>query len=169
MLVDPVSSFPQFFGPQSVFGGPDGVRWMSEHPYALTNVLSGVLQFICAGVVFLYLRETLKSRINSQQPELRDIIQSFVQKWTRKSGGILTRPSMGRTKSGRMLDMQSQGLLDNPDDDVEMSEMSDKYQNSVLSQLRNEKVDSRLPFRRIWTPNVIFTLLSTAIFDFHMG
>jgi len=27
----------------------------------------------------------------------------------------------------------------------------------------------RLPFRRIWTPNVLWTLLSIAIFDFHMG
>lgn len=168
MLVDPVSSFPKFFGPHSVFGGPDGVQWMIRHPYALTNLMSGALQFICAGFVFLYLRETLKARISSQQPDLRDIIQTFVQKWTRKSGGVLTRPSMGRTKSGRLPDMQSQGLLENSDDDVEMPELNGKH-NAVHSQLRNEKPVHRLPFRRIWTSNVIFTLLSTAIFDFHMG
>lgn len=28
---------------------------------------------------------------------------------------------------------------------------------------------SRLPFRRIWTRNVVFTLLTSAVFDFHMG
>ncbi|KAL9084432.1 MAG: hypothetical protein Q9165_008070 [Trypethelium subeluteriae] len=169
MLVDPVSSFPKFFGPHSVFGGPDGVQWMARHPYALTNLMSAMLQFICAGFVFLYLRETLKSRTSSKQPALRDVIQSFVQKWTRKSGGILTRPSGGRTKSGRIPDMQSRGLLENSDDDVELPDMHDKHHKSVLSQLRNEKPVHRLPFSQIWTKNVIFTLLSTAIFDFHMG
>lgn len=28
---------------------------------------------------------------------------------------------------------------------------------------------ARLPFRRIWTKNVVFTLLTSAVFDFHMG
>ncbi|KAI9692256.1 MAG: hypothetical protein M1822_006486 [Bathelium mastoideum] len=168
MLVDPVSSFPRYFGPNSLFGGPDGVQWMLRHPYALTNLMSGILQFICAGFVFLYLRETLKARINSQQPDLRDIIQSFVQKWTRKSGGW-TSISRSRAKSGRTADMQSQGLLENSDEDIELPEINGKSQNSLHPQLRVEKPVQRLSFRKIWTPNVIFTLLSTAIFDFHMG
>ena len=170
MLVDPVNSFPKFFGTHSVFGGADGVQWMAKYPFALTNLMSGALQFICAGFVFLYLQETLKARINTTQPALLDVISSFMQKWTRKSSGVLTRPSWGKRKSGRVPNMQSQGLLENSDDDMlEMPEMNDKHQNFARSQLKNEKPVYHLPFSRIWTPNVIFTLLSTAIFDFHMG
>jgi hypothetical protein len=163
MLVDPVAGFPSFFGPHSFFGGQHGVQWMSDHPFALTNILSGILQFMGAALVYLYLRETLKARVQTKAPDLRDIIQSFVPRWTRKS----LRPSMNRVKSGRTPDLQSQGLLDNSDDDVEMDHMKDKH--IAHSQINYSKPVQRLPFSRIWTSNVIFTLLSTAIFDFHMG
>ena len=33
----------------------------------------------------------------------------------------------------------------------------------------NEYQSARLPFSKIWTPNVLWTLLSVAIFDLHMG
>ena len=33
----------------------------------------------------------------------------------------------------------------------------------------NAEQSSRLPFAKIWTPNVLWTLLSVAIFDLHMG
>ena len=68
-----------------------------------------------------------------------------------------------------MGEMQSQGLLENSDEDYELPEMNGKHQNTTHSQLRNEKPVHRLPFSKIWTSNVVFTLLSTAIFDFHMG
>ncbi|KAI9702217.1 MAG: hypothetical protein M1820_006299 [Bogoriella megaspora] len=171
MLVDPVTAFPAFFGSHSLFGGQNGVQWMDRNPFALTNILSGVLQWMCCALVYLYLRETLKSRINYKQPDLRDVIQNLVSKWTRKSEGLLSRPALSRTTSGRKSDAAHQGLLENSNDELELPNIREKQNGSSHLRINtpNTKQQQHLPFRRIWTPNVIATLFSTAIFDFHMG
>jgi MFS family permease len=56
-LADPVHSFPQLFGPDSVFGGKEGVWWMQRWPYALPNVLSAIFIFASVLAVFLGLDE----------------------------------------------------------------------------------------------------------------
>lgn len=56
-LADPVNSFPCLFGPGSVLGGEDGIRWMQRWPYALPNVLSAMFIFMSLLAVFLGLDE----------------------------------------------------------------------------------------------------------------
>lgn len=56
-LADPVSSFPQFFGPGSILGGKEGVWWMQRWPYALPNLLSAIFIFVSFLAVFLGLDE----------------------------------------------------------------------------------------------------------------
>ena len=53
LLADPVGSYPTIFGPNSLFGGKDGVWWMTHWPYALPNLMSAVfLLSACAAVAF---------------------------------------------------------------------------------------------------------------------
>lgn len=56
-LADPVGSFPQLFGPGSVFGGKEGVWWMQHWPYALPNILSAIFISMSLLAVFLGLDE----------------------------------------------------------------------------------------------------------------
>lgn len=53
-------------------------------------------------------------------------------------------------------------------------EAASRYQPSMLIEEKNPVITSSekarvLPFRRIWTRNVILTLLTGAFFDFHLG
>ncbi|KAF9875381.1 MFS multidrug transporter [Colletotrichum karsti] len=57
-LADPVGTHPQIFGPGSLIGGPDGVRWMMEYPYALPYLMSATFLFMSAMGVILGLDET---------------------------------------------------------------------------------------------------------------
>jgi hypothetical protein len=61
-LADPTHSFPQLFGPGSVFGGKDGVWWMQRWPYALPNVLSAIFIFASLNAIFFGLDEVSVSR-----------------------------------------------------------------------------------------------------------
>lgn len=50
--------------------------------------------------------------------------------------------------------------------DVQMDRLADKYAAAAPPRDRSTR---RLPFRRIWTRNVIFTLITGAFYDFHLG
>lgn len=155
LLVDPFINFPHLFGEASTFGGETGIGWMKNYPFALANLISTVLLFMEAILVHFTLEETLKGKrpleISGFDP-VRLVKQLFGQ------------ISNARSQGYRMLREQREGLLNNPDrGSVEMDRMN----------ARGEKVDERpvqrLPFRRIWTSNVLWVLLSVAVFDFHMG
>ncbi|KAK3071323.1 hypothetical protein LTR53_008828 [Teratosphaeriaceae sp. CCFEE 6253] len=156
LLVNPVSSFPEYFGPDSTFGGADGVGWMRTYPYALANLISTILLFSEAIIVHLFLEETLKgkrpmqlSRLNPIQAA-RDLYAQLVR--AKESGYRLVQQT------------QRQGLLSNPDrSSIELDRVA------VTGEKGEPRPTQRLPFRRIWTSNVLWTLLSIAIFDFHMG
>lgn len=57
-LADPINSLPWLFGPGSIFGGPDGVRWMRDFPYALPNIVCASILITSAFAVFVGLDET---------------------------------------------------------------------------------------------------------------
>ncbi|KAK5943441.1 hypothetical protein PMZ80_004448 [Knufia obscura] len=57
-LADPISAFPDVFGPGSTVGGKNGVGWMTAYPYALPNLFSGVFILISAMSVVFGLDET---------------------------------------------------------------------------------------------------------------
>ena len=53
LLSDPVRSYPNVFGDDSIFGGDNGVWWPKHWPYALPNMISATFLFISAmGVAF---------------------------------------------------------------------------------------------------------------------
>lgn len=156
ILVDPVHSFPHLFGPGSTFGGVDGIRWMQDYPYALANLLSTVLLFAEAVLVHFGLEETLKGKTPMQLAHFNPVTivrNMYEQLMTAKNRGYRL-----------VQDTQRHGLLSNLDrSSVEMDRLA------VTGEKVEPRPIQRLPFRRIWTPNVLWTLVSIAIFDFHMG
>ncbi|KAL9086101.1 MAG: hypothetical protein Q9165_007313 [Trypethelium subeluteriae] len=57
-FADPFKNLPRIFGPNSLFGGTDGVSWMERWPYALPNILTGTVLLTAITMVFLGLEET---------------------------------------------------------------------------------------------------------------
>lgn len=52
MLSDPVQIYPTLFGPNSSFGGQDGVQWLITYPYALPMLANAF--FLAACAIFVY-------------------------------------------------------------------------------------------------------------------
>lgn len=62
LLSDPVLHYPGWFGPNSTFGGSEGVWWMQKWPYAAPNIFSALVCWADAALLFFGLRETLAAR-----------------------------------------------------------------------------------------------------------
>ncbi|KAF2718285.1 MFS general substrate transporter [Polychaeton citri CBS 116435] len=153
LLVDPVRSFPSLFGENSTFGGAEGVAWLAKYPYAIANLLSTIILFAEAILVHFFLEETLKGKRPFRfQPV--EFIKSLIN-----SGSQL------RNESFRALqDIQRQGLMANQErSSLEMDRLNPQGDATEVKPVQ------RLPFRRIWTSNVLWVLVSIAVFDFHMG
>ena len=154
LLAEPVINFSHLVGAGSTFGGDTGVRWMEMYPYALANGISSVLLIIEAVVVHFFLVETLKDKQPLHWSEFNPITfaRSLYHQFTH-----------AKNRGYRMITEQRQGLLSNRErTSFEMDRMN-------RDGLAIEKTVQRLPFRRIWTSNVLWVLLTVAIFDFHMG
>ena len=156
MLSEPVDHFPHLFGPGSTFGGENGVGWMKEYPFACANLVSTVVLFVEAIIVHFFLKETLKGKRPLELSKL-DPVSLFRNAYQQITSA--------RDKGYRLIrETQREGLLSGQErTSFEMDRMN----------RQGEKVEERpvqvLPFRRIWTSNVLWVLLSVAIFDFHMG
>ncbi|KAK4943636.1 hypothetical protein LTR66_014587, partial [Elasticomyces elasticus] len=158
LLVDPLVSYPRLFGPNSTFGGKDGAHWLGHYPYALANLLSTALLFLEAAVVTLYLRETLHS-CREMAVSRFDPIQLCKSVYSR----VVTSRNAGYA----IVDAgQSNSLLAGRD---ETSIELPRLKTEAMMGQDAPRVPQILPFGKIWTSNVLWTLLSIAIFDFHMG
>lgn len=156
LLVNPTENFPHLFGPGSTFGGAEGVGWMKEYPFAIANLLSTVLLFLEAVVVHYGLRETLKGKVPMTLSQF-DPIQGFRSLY----GSAVNAKNKGYSA---LQQNQREGLLTGQErGSMEMDRLA-----PTGEKLESKSVP-RLPFRRIWTSNVLWTLVSIAIFDFHMG
>ncbi|KAF2480326.1 major facilitator superfamily domain-containing protein [Neohortaea acidophila] len=154
-LSDPVAQYPYLFGEKSTFGGETGVLWLKTYPYALSNLISTILLLVEAVIVHFFCKETLKGK---RPMELSKFDPISIYKAI--TGGI----ESVRNRGSRGSREQRQGLLNrSPRTSLELDQMN----------ARGEKIEERppqvLPFSRIWTSNVLWVLVSVAIFDFHMG
>lgn len=143
LLSDPAVSRPDLFGPNAILG----FKWMETFPYALPGVLSAVLLFVTFLFVFFGLEETLKSRKQKFDTGLHiaRVMSNFLPfKKSRGDYELLDSPTS--VNAPETIEVTT---LNAPDKPVQKTR--------------------KLPFRRIWTKNVVCTLLFTAFFDFHMG
>ncbi|KAL4977294.1 ASST-domain-containing protein [Aspergillus desertorum] len=154
MLSDPVRAYPSLFGPDSSFGGKDGVQWLIRYPYALPMLANAFFLSFCAVCVALGLEETLeacKGKPGLGTYSLR-LIARGVRALVPSSSPLYSRlPFADYEESGPLLGKASETY--------ELEEKATKTPRHALV----------LPFRRIWTKNVLCTLLAQAFFDFQMG
>ncbi|KAG9624066.1 MFS general substrate transporter, partial [Aureobasidium melanogenum] len=164
LLADPVAAYPHLFGPNSTFGGAEGIGWMKSHPYAAPNLLCSLLLLIEALLCTFFLDETLKS---FTEVDLGLFNPITVAK------GIWNRLYEVKNKGYKLVGetaMARRGLLSGRDEgSIELDRIADANEARERQNSHAIRPMQRLPFRRVWTPNVCWTLLSIAIFDFHMG
>ncbi|KAL2844219.1 MFS general substrate transporter [Aspergillus pseudodeflectus] len=154
MLSDPVRSYPRLFGPNSSFGGENGVEWLMRYPYALPMLANAVFLTFCAGCVALGLEETLQAC--KGKPGLGVFCKRLVSRGAKavipSSSPLYSRlPFADYDESGPLLSRQNESY---------------ELEEKAAKPGRHARV---LPFRQIWTKNVLSTLLAQAFFDFQMG
>ncbi|OQD81335.1 hypothetical protein PENANT_c028G00847 [Penicillium antarcticum] len=149
-LADPVHSFPQFFGPESVFGSKEGVWWMEHWPYALPNVLSAIFIFASVLAVFLGLDETHE-------------IARYRKDWGRSLGKRIYRALTRSSKCHRPFPRARNDGSVYLDDNVENWSVPS---SPALSRIQS-RAHKRPGFRQIWTRNVLLTLFAHFLLAFH--
>ena len=146
-LADPVTNYPGLLGPGSALGGENGVQWLKRWPYALPNILSAGFLFGAALLVFLNLEETLE--ILKEKPDRGLRLGSWLATIARR----LLHPK-SNYKS-----LQNSGP-DHP---------SRSTHHEARTSRDPPKPRQKLPFRRIWTTNVITTLTCSFLLAMSVG
>ncbi|KAF6235762.1 hypothetical protein HO173_005957 [Letharia columbiana] len=157
LLSDPVRSYPSVFGGESLFGGENGVFWLEHWPYALPNLMSAVFLFISAMGVVFGLEETLEAI--RDQPDLglrlgHSIVNAFRYLFcqnTHRYTAINADDDLGSPMDGSRLDSY---------------ELESRLPKSPTQK---PKPRLKLPLSRIWTRNVLCTLLCHSILALHIG
>lgn len=139
-LASPATTLPSWFGP----GAPLHSAMIERYPFALPSIVNAVLLFVVFLAVFFGLEETSKLKKDNYDPGLYAVarVRCFV----------LRRP-LDYTYHSR----------------TGYSEIQLDDKNDTPSGAVPPKSKTVLPFSRLWTKNVIFTLLSQAFYDFHLG
>ncbi|OTA62875.1 MFS general substrate transporter [Hypoxylon sp. EC38] len=148
LLADPATTLPGFFGEGAMWG----FNWIQKYPYALPNVLNAITLTITGFIVFFFLEETSSKRKGKDDIGLR---------LGAKLKGILFR------KPAVQDDYFKLQTWDSPDGIVGSEENNDEPPAPVPE--KSTRSGRTLPFRRVWTRNVIFTLITEAFYDFQLG
>jgi hypothetical protein len=144
LLADPAGNYPGIFGPGGTIGGKDGVWLFKRWPYVLPNLISAAFLVFGALAVFFGLEETL-ARLRGK-PDLGLIIsRSFSRVFSRSVRGKVYMP-LGNAE---------------PEQDVELRDVHEPHPKTIKPRV--------LPFRSIWTPNVMFTFLAHGLLAMHVG
>jgi hypothetical protein len=149
VLADPFTSFPSLFGQNSTFGGKNGVQWMKQYPYALPNLMSAVFLGLSSLAVLFFLEET--SELCKHRPDRGLRIGRWISRTVFRRNNASTTGYNAVASDD--FELQPTPRSARPDS-------SDKPINIVRKQL---------PFRRIWTRNLIITLCAHGIMAMHVG
>ncbi|RDW89949.1 putative MFS transporter [Aspergillus mulundensis] len=153
MLSDPVRAYPSLFGSDSSFGGKDGVQWLIRYPYALPMMANAFFLSFCALCVGLGLEETLEACKGKPGPG------TYALRLMARAVRAVVGSSSPLYQRLPFADYDESGPLLGRAETYELEEKATKVP-------RHARI---LPFRRIWTKNVLCTLLAQAFFDFQMG
>jgi len=151
LLADPASNYPGWFG---------GIPWLLKFPYAPPNLLSAFFLASAALAVLFGLEETLESLSHKED---------YGVKFGRRVAGIFRKLTGRSAKPGHegysaIIDVERRSLHRPDSTDVEMSPTTSKSRKRIAPRYKN-----KLPFRRIFTYNVICTLISHALLAGCMG
>ncbi|KAK2798040.1 hypothetical protein FQN51_007965 [Onygenales sp. PD_10] len=154
VLADPLKNYPSIFGPGSLIGGKDGVWWMKQWPYALPNILSAIFIFTSATAVLFGLDETHETA-------------KYRSDWGRKAGKAILKylkrdrsPDHYHPLDGTARPHTAESI------DLERSVNGSIPPTPTTPSIPRQK---RMPFREIWTANVLLTLLSHFALAMHIS
>lgn len=158
LLADPVGSYPSLFGPGSLLGGKTGVQWMAKWPYALPNLMSAIFLFISACAVIFFLEET--SELCKDKPDYglnigRWISRHIFRQNVASNAGYVAVPE-DEWAASNSLELQPTPTTAQPGTPHTFDESA-------------RIIRAKLPFRRIWTRNLIITLLAHGLLAMHVG
>lgn len=122
-------------------GGKLASKMVQKYPFALPGIINAVFLGITGAIVYLGLEETLSAK--------RGQFDMGLYIAGRAKEIVLRRPAVPHGYAP-----------------VQKQEMIHELEEEPVRPATKQRV---LPFRRIWTRNVIFTLLTGALFDFHLG
>lgn len=144
-LADPLKSYPSLVGPGSWLGGEEGVDWMHRFPYALPNLMCAIFLLSSSLALFLGLDETHEV-LKYRRDRGRDL------------GRWIARTIFRRRDHTAYTAISRADYLDKDPSDIELQSKTPK---PVIRQ--------RLPFRRMFTRNVVITLASHFLLASHVG
>ena len=177
LLAEPVRAYPLLFGPGSPFGGKSGVAWMLKYPYAAPNLLSALLLFADAALLFLGLQETqagLKHK-RDRGLELAITLRFWLSRFIFRNYGYsqlghddnTSGPGMGMasTEDLPMTTMNGNTTPNHKSSATTKPSPKPPHHNPTTVSATS------IPASRMicTTPNVLLVLLTVAIFDFQMG
>ncbi|ROV91101.1 hypothetical protein VPNG_09923 [Cytospora leucostoma] len=139
-LASPATTLPSWFGP----GAPLYSTMIEKYPFALPSIVNAVLLFVVFLTVFFGLEETSKLKKDNYDPGLYAVARARC---------FVLRKPLDYTYHSRT------GYTE-----IQLDDKNDTPSGAVPP-----KKGKVLPFSRLWTKNVIFTLLSQAFYDFHLG
>ncbi|KAL5409973.1 hypothetical protein PMIN06_004943 [Paraphaeosphaeria minitans] len=158
ILADPVGSYASIFGPGSLFGGKKGVQWMVKSPYALPNLLSAVFLFLAALGIVLFLEET--SELCKDKPDFGLRIGRWIQR-------IIFRQRSAETHAYTAIPGDEFAAVSAVE--MQVTPTSAHPESSSTRTVEPVLGRPKLPFRRMWTPNVLIVLLSHGLMAMHVG
>ncbi|KAL7942125.1 major facilitator superfamily domain-containing protein [Trichoderma barbatum] len=139
ILSDPAGSYPSLFG---------NVDFFIKFPYAAPNIVSSLFLLAAAVAVWLGLEETLDA-LRDEPPDLGTRLgKRLIVKYRKRFG---TTP-------------EAEGYSSVPTSDVELS-----GGDAPPTRKSTKRYTQRLPFRRIFTRNVLVTLFAQFFLTFHVG
>ncbi|RYP26667.1 hypothetical protein DL767_007950 [Monosporascus sp. MG133] len=147
-LADPATHLPGIFGPGAIFG----FDWVQEYPYALPSLINAFFLATAGWTVFFALEETSPSRRGKFDIGLH---------------------LAGRFKNFLLRRQETEGYsklqMNESWDSTESSLESVEEKSPVVVSQVMRRSSRKLPFHRLFTKNVIFTLVTEAFYDFHLG
>ncbi|KAI1343522.1 major facilitator superfamily domain-containing protein [Xylariaceae sp. FL0016] len=148
LLADPTTTLPGLFGEGAIWGW----KWVIKYPYALPSILNAITLAATGLLVFLALEETSSKR--------RHKFDMGLHISGRVKSAILRRPAHDGYSR-----VESWEMPDTPAPEV----TQEKPMAPATSVPHMKRPRRTLPFRRVWTMNVIFTLITEALYDFQLG
>ncbi|KAK3901077.1 major facilitator superfamily domain-containing protein [Staphylotrichum tortipilum] len=142
VLSNPAESYPDLFG---------NIEFFKRFPYATPNLVSAFFLFCALMGVWLRLEETLESRLEKRDRglELGRKLQTWFSRRSKTPTGYTPLPG-------------------DPDSSPSTSPPSPTTP-PLAKPTHRRRYTHRLPFRRIFTPNVTTTLTASFLLAFHLG
>ncbi|RFU28533.1 hypothetical protein B7463_g7809, partial [Scytalidium lignicola] len=153
LMADPAANYPSLFG---------GIKFLEDYPYAPPNLLSACFLCSAALAVFFGLEETLESLSNTEDigTKLGRFFSGVYRRIFSKKG----QPNSDDYVAIPAADPAQGVLVRRSSIDVELSAPPSKPKKRVAPRYK-----SRLPFRKIFTYNVVSTLVSHGLLAGTMG